>query len=273
MSLDDLYNHLKVYESEVHKKTEPNSHNMAFISSAKHSSGNKDGLLTASKDLDNLIESQRSDKNKEGLGYTNVPPPPDQLYLYPNKDLSWIGLPENADDTVTDYSRPSPTVESTSEKDQNRNPSVSKNVASPITPKPFIKFVKPKDSQSETDKVFETYKNVTQEIRDQLNAEAEAVQIILTGIDNDIYSTVDACPNACEMWKVIERLKQGKSINEEAGIQLKAEQADWKDDTDDESDDQELEAHYMYMAKIQEVSPDAVDSGPIFDTESEQKQS
>nr|GEZ24350.1 ribonuclease H-like domain-containing protein [Tanacetum cinerariifolium] len=55
-----------------------------------------------------------------------------------------------------------------------------------------------------TDKVFETYKNVTQEIRDQLNAEAEAVQIILTGIDNDIYSTVDACPNACEMWKAIE---------------------------------------------------------------------
>nr|GEX67051.1 hypothetical protein [Tanacetum cinerariifolium] len=58
---------------------------------------------------------------------------------------------------------------------------------------------------------------------------------------------------------------------EEAGIQLNAEQADWKDDTDDESDDQELEAHYMYMAKIQEVSPDAVDSGPIFDTEPEQK--
>nr|GEZ51807.1 hypothetical protein [Tanacetum cinerariifolium]GEZ51834.1 hypothetical protein [Tanacetum cinerariifolium] len=37
---------------------------------------------------------------------------------------------------------------------------------------------------------------------------------------------------------------------EEAGIQLNAEQADWKDDTDDESDDQELEAHYMYMAKL-----------------------
>nr|GFB61796.1 hypothetical protein [Tanacetum cinerariifolium] len=61
------------------------------------------------------------------------------------------------------------------------------------------------------DKVFETYKNVTQEIRDQLNA--EAVQIILTGIDNDIYSTIDACPNACDMWKAIERLKQGESIN------------------------------------------------------------
>nr|GEW16577.1 hypothetical protein [Tanacetum cinerariifolium] len=104
------------------------------------------GLLTALKDLDNLIKSQRSDKNKDGLGYSVVPPPPAQLYLSPKKDLSWTGLPECADDTVTDYSRPSPTVESTSGDDQNRNPSVSETVASPITPKPFIKFVKPKDS-------------------------------------------------------------------------------------------------------------------------------
>nr|GEV23890.1 hypothetical protein [Tanacetum cinerariifolium] len=42
ISLDDLYNHLKVYESEVQKKSEPNSQNMAFISSAKHSSGNEE---------------------------------------------------------------------------------------------------------------------------------------------------------------------------------------------------------------------------------------
>nr|GEX30090.1 hypothetical protein [Tanacetum cinerariifolium] len=58
----------------------------------------------------------------------------------------------------------------------------------------------------------------------------------------------------------------------EAGIQLNAEQADWRDDTDeDELEDQELEAHYMYMAQLQEVSPDAADSGPIFDDEPLQK--
>nr|GEX16188.1 ribonuclease H-like domain-containing protein [Tanacetum cinerariifolium]GEX24576.1 ribonuclease H-like domain-containing protein [Tanacetum cinerariifolium] len=108
------------------------------------------GLLKASKDLDNLIESQRSYKIKDGLGYSAVPPPPAQLYLSPKKDLSWTGLPECADDTVTDYSRPSPTVESTSRDDQNRNPSVYETVASPITRKPFIKFVKPKDSQSKS---------------------------------------------------------------------------------------------------------------------------
>ncbi|GJZ01198.1 retrovirus-related pol polyprotein from transposon TNT 1-94 [Tanacetum coccineum] len=55
---------------------------------------------------------------------------------------------------------------------------------------------------------MENYKNVSQDIRNQLDAEAEAVQIILIGIDNDIYSIVDAFPNACEMWKAIERLKQ-----------------------------------------------------------------
>ncbi|GKF54552.1 hypothetical protein Tco_0164892 [Tanacetum coccineum] len=68
---------------------------------------------------------------------------------------------------------------------------------------------------STTEGYMENYKNVSQDIRDQLNveAEAEAVQIILVGIDNDIYSIVDACPNACETWKAIERLKQGESIN------------------------------------------------------------
>nr|GEW80007.1 ribonuclease H-like domain-containing protein [Tanacetum cinerariifolium] len=47
MSLDDLYNHLKVYEPEVKKKSELNSQNMAFISSAKTSSG-KEEVNTAS---------------------------------------------------------------------------------------------------------------------------------------------------------------------------------------------------------------------------------
>nr|GFD35152.1 hypothetical protein [Tanacetum cinerariifolium] len=54
-------------------------------------------------------------------------------------------------------------------------------------------------SETTTKRYKENYKNVSQDTRDQLNVEAEAVQIILTGIDNNIYSTVDACPNACEM--------------------------------------------------------------------------
>ncbi|GJT76118.1 hypothetical protein Tco_1042843, partial [Tanacetum coccineum] len=272
-------------------------------------------------------------------------------------------------------------------------------------------------SETTTKGYMENYKNVSQDIRNQLDAEAKVVQIILTGIDNDIYSTVDACSNACEMWKAIETLKQewkrlarttnplalvaqqqpayhpqnhpthysynsstrsqqtatrnkGKAIvnfstptydqepaivadddelskdkeidklmalislsfkkiykptndnlrtssntsianqdntprinrgtrydnqrvvnvvgakenvayhkekrlsckQKEARFQLNAEQADWRDDTDDEPEDQELEAHYLYMAKIQEVTLDAADNfRPIFDIEPLQK--
>nr|GEZ15004.1 hypothetical protein [Tanacetum cinerariifolium] len=62
-----------------------------------------------------------------------------------------------------------------------------------------------------------------------------------------------------------------QGLTEAMGMIIK-EQADWRDDTDDESEDQELEAHYMYMAQIQEVTPDAADdSGPIFHTEPVQK--
>nr|GEW63586.1 RNA-directed DNA polymerase, eukaryota, reverse transcriptase zinc-binding domain protein [Tanacetum cinerariifolium] len=59
---------------------------------------------------------------------------------------------------------------------------------------------------------------------------------------------------------------------EEAGIQLITKQADWRDDTNDEPKDQKMEAHYMYMSNIQEVTLDDVDnSRPIFDTAPLQK--
>nr|GFB77966.1 hypothetical protein [Tanacetum cinerariifolium] len=95
---------------------------------------------TASKDIDNLFESQRLDKNKEGLGYSVVSPPPAQIYSPSKKDMSWTGLPECADDIVTDYNRPAPTIESFPNDAQNRNPSVTETEASPstISPKPFI---------------------------------------------------------------------------------------------------------------------------------------
>nr|GFC79442.1 hypothetical protein [Tanacetum cinerariifolium] len=89
-----------------------------------------------------------------------------------------------------------------------------------------------------TERIRETYKNVSQDIKDQLNAEVEAVQIILTGIDNDIYSTVDACPNACEMWKAIERFykmmnelikNQFKVTNHQVNVQfLLQQQPEWQ---------------------------------------------
>nr|GEW52864.1 reverse transcriptase domain-containing protein [Tanacetum cinerariifolium] len=71
-------------------------------------------------------------------------------------DMSWTGLPEFADDTVTDYSRHVPTVESSPDDAQNRNHSATATEASPctISPKPFNKFVKAADcTEVKTNKV------------------------------------------------------------------------------------------------------------------------
>nr|GEX41500.1 hypothetical protein [Tanacetum cinerariifolium] len=97
-----------------------------------------------------------------------------------------------------------------------------------------------------TERVHETYKNVSQEIRDQLNVKAEVVQIILTGIDNDIYSTVDACPNACEMWKAIKRLKQGESIN----VQDLETNLYWEFGKFTSQDGETLESYYSRFYKM-----------------------
>nr|GEZ90842.1 hypothetical protein [Tanacetum cinerariifolium] len=51
----------------------------------------------------------------------------------------------------------------------------------------------------------------------------------------------------------------------EKGVLLPAEQFDWLADTNEEIDEQELEAHYNYMAKIQEVptAKSGTDSKPL----------
>nr|GEV32703.1 hypothetical protein [Tanacetum cinerariifolium] len=68
----------------------------------------------ASKDLDRLLGSQKLDKDMKGVGfnkYCSVPHPPAQVYSPPKKDLSWMNLPKFVDDTITDYTRPTPSID------------------------------------------------------------------------------------------------------------------------------------------------------------------
>ncbi|GJX19370.1 hypothetical protein Tco_0222047, partial [Tanacetum coccineum] len=147
----------------------------------------------------------------------------------------------------------------------------------------------------------ETIHNMSAENKLYFQAEKEAIFLLLTGIGDEIYSTVDACNTANKMWIDIDRLQQGESLNlykptnnnlrtssnsrnktedstprkpkrvkdysyhkekimmckqAEHGVPLQAEQADWLADMDEEIDEQELEAHYSFMAKIQEVLPE-----------------
>nr|GEY52253.1 hypothetical protein [Tanacetum cinerariifolium] len=61
----------------------------------------------------------------------------------------------------------------------------------------------------------ETPTHMSPENKAHFLAVKEAIHLILTGIGDDIYSTVDACQTAQEMWKAIERLQQGESLNNE----------------------------------------------------------
>nr|GEV30780.1 hypothetical protein [Tanacetum cinerariifolium] len=269
MSLDDLYNHLMVYESEVQKKSELNSQNMAFISSAKNISGKEEvntasiptastnvspaganiGAASISQDtacayiasqsngsqikfedinqideddieemdikwnmailsmradrywkrtgkkitiqgtdvagfdkskvecfnchkMDHFVRECRDPKSQDRGRRDNyrqgskVKEQAPKALMAIDGDLSWTGLSEFADDTITDYSRPSPAIESTSDDVQNRNPSVTETEASPstISSKPFIKFVKATDrpTENKSDKVEAIKKPVVQ---------------------------------------------------------------------------------------------------------------
>ncbi|GJT37313.1 gag-pol polyprotein [Tanacetum coccineum] len=71
------------------------------------------------------------------------------------------------------------------------------------------------------------------------------------------------------------RINRGTGYNNQRAVNVAGARenvVDSRDDTNDEPGNQELKAHYMYMAKIREVTPDAADnSRPIFDTEPLQK--
>ncbi|GJV73567.1 retrovirus-related pol polyprotein from transposon TNT 1-94 [Tanacetum coccineum] len=156
-------------------------------------------------------------------------------------------------------------------------------------------------SETTTERYMENYKNVSQDIRDQLNAEAEAVETrkkqLVTSSAPTSYDPETATVTEDEecQRKVLKNQQRnwydnqravnvagarenvGTPVVQKSGIQCYnckeyghvSRESDWKDDfTDEELHDQELEAHYMYMAQLQEVTPDLVDnSGPIFDDE------
>nr|GEV57189.1 hypothetical protein [Tanacetum cinerariifolium] len=59
----------------------------------------------------------------------------------------------------------------------------------------------------------ETPMNMSPEKKAHFQAEKEAIHLILIRTGYEIYSTVDACQTAQEMWEAIKRLQQGESLN------------------------------------------------------------
>nr|GEW24849.1 hypothetical protein [Tanacetum cinerariifolium] len=114
----------------------------------------------------------------------------------------------------------------------------------------------------------ETLLTMSPENKAHYESEKEAIHLLLTGIRYEIYSTVDACKTAHDMWIAIvgynkefshfaKECMKPKWVKDftyhkenEKGVPLQAEQCDWLADTDEEIDEQEVEAHYSFMEKI-----------------------
>ncbi|GJW28702.1 hypothetical protein Tco_0045577 [Tanacetum coccineum] len=61
--------------------------------------------------------------------------------------------------------------------------------------------------------VVETLLNMSPENKAHYQSEKEAIHLLLTGIGDEIYLTVDACKTDHDMWIAIIRLQQGESFN------------------------------------------------------------
>nr|GEV79506.1 hypothetical protein [Tanacetum cinerariifolium] len=60
----------------------------------------------------------------------------------------------------------------------------------------------------------ETPMNMSPDNKAHFKAEKEGIHLILTGIGDENYSTVDACQTAHEMWEAIERLQQAIMVQQ-----------------------------------------------------------
>nr|GFA11595.1 hypothetical protein [Tanacetum cinerariifolium] len=154
-----------------------------------------------------------------------------------------------------------------------------KEIAKPITPPSEIAFEEDSDpEQAQTDKDMQ--KNlalIAKQFRNQRT-------VNVAGARENVGSSVVQqsriqCFNYKEFGHFAKECKKPKRVKDfayhkekmllckqaEQGVPLQAEQYDWLADTDKEVDEQELEAHYSYMTKIQEVptADTCIDSEPV----------
>nr|GEU76862.1 reverse transcriptase domain-containing protein [Tanacetum cinerariifolium] len=106
---------------------------------------------------------------------------------------------------------------------------------------PVGKFIVP------TDFVIVDYESDLRKTKLTLK-QKKAIHLILTGIGNEIYSTVDACQTAQEMWEAIERLKQGKEIAKP--ITPPSETASEEDNDPEQAQrDEDMQKNFALIAK------------------------
>ncbi|GJV83142.1 retrovirus-related pol polyprotein from transposon TNT 1-94 [Tanacetum coccineum] len=94
--------------------------------------------------------------------------------------------------------------------------------------------------------IVETVLNMSPANKAHFELKKEVIHLILTGIGDEIYSIVDACKTAHEMWEAIKRLQQGESLN----IQDVKTNLFWEFGQFTSHDGETIESYYTRFCKM-----------------------
>nr|GEU40243.1 retrovirus-related Pol polyprotein from transposon TNT 1-94 [Tanacetum cinerariifolium] len=154
LSMDDMYNNLKVYEAEIkgQSSSSPNSQNMAFVSSDNTGSTNKavntaHDVSAASSQGQAFASTYADDvMYKAGKGYHAVPPPYTRNFMPPRPDLSFVEL----DDSFF-KSAISESITSVHETKTSTSKTSKESIEKPKTVRPSAPIIKDWESDSDDD--------------------------------------------------------------------------------------------------------------------------
>nr|GEX19046.1 hypothetical protein [Tanacetum cinerariifolium] len=147
------------------------------------------------------------------------------------------------EESISQAPSPKPSIPSRSHTSTSHK---GKEIAKPITP--------PSDTASEEDIIPEQAQR-DMDMQKNLALIEKYFKKIYKSTNNNLRTSSNSKKR---MWIRLHglRVPQGEDVagkQAEQGVPLQVEQYDWLADTDEEVDEQELEAHYSYMAKIQET--------------------
>ncbi|GKC21634.1 hypothetical protein Tco_1023784, partial [Tanacetum coccineum] len=222
----------------------------------------------------NEIHAEKKAKNANLLALVAAASPyPDPYYQAPKYHKPYAPISKQSSSTrsneptkhkVKEIAKPITSLsESASEEDNDpeqaqKDNDMQKNLA--LITKYFKKLYKPTNNNLRTSS-NSSNKNVDTSLRyvkDNLTGQfGNQRTVTIAGARETVGSQECRKPNRVKDYSYHKEKKLCKQA--EKGVPLQAEQADWLADKDEEIDEQELEAHYSYMAKIQEVP--TVDSG------------
>nr|GEV94498.1 hypothetical protein [Tanacetum cinerariifolium] len=225
--------------------------------------------------LNNVVDSHESDGDdnqvndrfKKGEGYHAVSFPYTRNYMPPRADLSFTGL-----DNSVFKSKVSETITIVPKIETNASKTSKDSLEKPKTIRPSAPLIEEWESDSEDKNVFKPKEFGSQRTVNVAMAKENVGSPVVqqSGIQ---------CFNCKEFSHFAKEYRKPKRVKDftyhkekmflwkqaEKGVPLQAEQYDWLADTDEETNEQELEAHYSYMAKIQEIptADSGTDSEPL----------